>query len=158
MKKIFLAFLICGLAVTQFSFTPVRTEKLPLCTALLKIMKEEPSEFLTLRAGLTSESGTSKSYNSKVIVDGWISTAYSFEDGAISIDVQSLSTTKEKAQELFNTTNKQIAACLGIDGAVLQAKGVDDLVIFTKSKCDVALMLITKEGKTFVMISISRES
>jgi hypothetical protein len=159
MKKIFLSLLACGLALINFSFIPGHDKApLPLCTALLKVMKEEPSEFLTLRGGLTSESGTSKSYNSKVVFEGWISTEYSNEDGAISIDVQSGSITKAKAQQLFNSIGKQIAACLGITGAVLQAKGVDDLLIFTKSKCDVALMLITKEGKTFVMISISRES
>jgi hypothetical protein len=158
MRKIFLALLICGFALTHFSFAQSHPAPLPLCTALLKVIKEEPSEFATLKAGLTSESGTSKSYNSKVIFEGWGSTEYSFEDGAVSIDVQSLSTTKAKAQELFNSTGKQIATCLGIEGAVLQAKGVDDLLIFTRSKCDVALMLITKEGKTFVMISISKES
>jgi hypothetical protein len=159
MKKILLSLFIAVFSIAGFSFTAVyHNPPLPLCTALLKVMKEEPSEFATLKGTVVSETADVKTYNSKIVFEGWVSSEYSNSEGAISIDVQSLSTTKAKAQELFKTTAKQLAGCLEMQGVSLQAKGVDELLIFTKSKCDVALMLVTKEDKSFVMISISRES
>ncbi|MBP6023110.1 hypothetical protein [Ferruginibacter sp.] len=161
MKKIFISLLICVIAFTSFRKAPVNTTApLPFCAALSAVLKAEPSAFITLKGAYISENtdGT-KNYASKVSFAGWPSNRYGTTDaGGASIDIKSELTTKDKATQLFTDTEKQITDCIEIKGETLVAEGIDKLMIFTKNKCDVALILVTKEEESYVMISISRAS
>ena len=106
---------------------------------------------------MNSEEEGSKSYASKIIFDGWPNNEYVLDDdGSASVDVQSDLMTKAKATELFNQTSKQISACLNIKGTPLKVENVDEMIIFTKDKVEVGLMLITTKGKSLVLMCISR--
>lgn len=161
MKKLFISLLICVIAFTSFKKAPENTTApLPFCAALSAVLKAEPSAFITLRGAYISENtdGT-KNYASKVSFAGWPSNRYGTTDaGGASIDIKSELTTKDKATQLFADTEKQIADCTEIKGETLVAEGIDKLMIFTKNKCDVALILVAKEEESYVMISVSRAS
>ena len=161
MKKILVSLLICVVAFTSFRKAPATTTApLPFCVALAAVMKAEPSAFKTLRGTYISDNtdGT-KNYTSKVSFAGWPSNRYGTTDaGGVNIDIKSELTTKDKATQLFADTEKQITDCIEIKGETLVAEGIDKLMIFTKNKCDVALILVAKEEESYVMISISRAS
>jgi hypothetical protein len=158
MRKLLLPLVL--LAITAFSFqtTPLSSRSaVPLCEGLNSVIKEEPTGFAMLKGELNSEEDGSKSYESKITFDGWPNNEYVLDDdGSASVDIQSDLMTKAKATELFNQTSKQITTCLNIKGAPLKVENIDQMLIFTKDKVDVALMQITTKGKTLVLISISR--
>ena len=154
-----LLFPLLLLAISAISFRTANLPKstVPLCEGLNTVIKEEPTGFAMLKGDLNSEEEGSKSYASKVIFDGWPNNEYVLDDdGSASVDVQSDLMTKAKATELFNQTSKQIATCLNIKGAPLKVEKVDQVLIFTKDKVEVGLMLITTNGKSLVLMSISR--
>ena len=160
MKKLLLLVLICGFTAVGFCKTVTAINPpLALCAALKAVIKEEPSAFETLKGTYISENTDgSKNYASKVAFEGWASSRYGTTDEGPSIDIKSELTTKATATELFKATEKQITACLGTEGQVIKAEGIDDFLIFTKDKCDIALIMVTKDGKTYVMISVSKAS
>ena len=161
MKKLLISLLICVVVFTSFTKAPVNTiAPLPFCAALSAVLKAEPASFKTLRGTYISDNtdGT-KNYSSKVSFAGWPSNRYGTTDaGSVNIDIKSELTTKDKATQLFADTEKQITDCTEIKGETLVADGIDKLMIFTKNKCDVALILVAKEEESYVMISISRAS
>jgi len=159
MKIFFLPMLVLSVAFVSFRTIDVAAS-LPLCDVLKAAIRDEPAEFANLKGALaTTNDDGSKDYALKISADGWPTNEYvKAADGSTSVDIRSESTTKEKASELFNKTANQIAGCLGIKGNVIQAEGVEQLLVFTKDKTDVGLMLITSKGKTFVLVSVSRES
>lgn len=161
MKKTFLSLFTLALGILFLSNTPGSVKPVAFCDALKQVMKEEPKEFVTLRGKLnTNDDGGGKSYQLKFTFDGWPKNEYVIDgDKAVSVDIQSENTTKPKALELFNKTVKQIGECLGIEGSPLKVEGMENLYIFTKDKCDVAVIMAgTSSGNWFVTISVSRES
>jgi hypothetical protein len=155
MKKAILALLVLSTVIV--SFRNPDPAPISLCEAVKTIIKDEPAEFANLKTELirTNEDGT-KDYGVKFAITGWPSVEYAKSD-ATSVDIRSETSTKEKANALFEATGKQIADCLGMKGKLLQAPGADRLVVFTKDKTDTAIMLVTTDGKSFVMVTISRE-
>ena len=159
MKKLSLFALVFGIILTSFREAPVlKAPPLPLCTALANVMKEEPTEFVNLKGKLISEYESDQNYELKFNFEGWASNEWVKSDGAISVDITSDVISEKAAKTLFDNTSKQISTCLGLEGKELSVKGTEKLLIFTKDKNDVALMLMNKKGKYFVLMSISRES
>ena len=162
MKKVLPPLLL--LAITAFSFRTANftiQSAVPLCDGLNAVIKEEPTGFAMLMGELKSEDNGSKSYQSKVTFDGWPSNEFVLDDdGSSSVDIMSELMTTAKAKELFNQTSKMITSCLKVQPEPLKAENknlVDNVLIFTKDKVEVGLMLITnKEKKTLVLITISR--
>jgi len=160
MKKLLLVVLICSFTAIGFcNITTDLNPPLPLCAALKAVIKEQPTAFENIKGAYISENTDgSKNYASKVVFEGWASNRYGTTDDGPSIDIKSELTTKAKATELFKTTEKQITECLGVEGLAVKAEGIDQFLIFTKDNCDVALIMVSKEGKTYVMISVSKAS
>jgi hypothetical protein len=158
MRKLLLPLLL--LAITAISFQTVKLPlrpAVPLCEGLNSVIKEEPTGFAMLKGELNSEEEGSKSYESKITFDGWPNNEFVLDDdGSSSVDIQSDLMTKAKAAELFNQTSKQITSCLNVKGSPLKIENIDQMLIFTKGKVEIALMQITTKGKTLVLMSISR--
>jgi hypothetical protein len=159
MNKICLSALLFGFTFLSFRSAPAENvAPLPLCNALSKVMKEEPTEFVGLKGKMLNEEGDDQTYTLAFDFEGWPRSEWVKSDGAISVDITSDLLTQSAAATLFEATSKKLGSCLEMEGNTVPAKGIDKLTIFTKEKNDVALMMINKKGKYLVMISISRES
>jgi hypothetical protein len=159
MKKTSIFAFLFAFSFLSFGIVPLeKAAPLPFCTALSKVMKEEPTEFVNLKGKLVSGEGENQTYDLGFEFEGWPNNEWVRSDGAISVDITSALMTEEAAAALFETTSKKIASCLDMEGNTVPAKSIDKLTFFTKEKNDVGLMLINKKGKYLVMISISRES
>ena len=146
--------LLCSFSFPKNSEVP---QRLPLCTALKKILSDEDKNYSSFKGEpIDANDDGSENFQLTIKLEGWESNQYVKEDEGGYVELYKTHLTKAKAAAHFKTVATQLESCLGVKAEPLSSEKIEKLYVFIKGKSEIALMQTSTEKETLVILTIEK--